>query len=389
LSLSGCLGCGERCSPRKSQESQSNDGTDCRSSPDRKGDASMVIALAGNANVGKSAVFNQLTGVDQILGNWPGKTVERAEGILQYKGRKIRIIDLPGIYSFSTYSLEELVSRDFIALEKPDIVVNVVDASALERNLFFTLQLLELEAPLILALNQVDLMEKRGIHVDIEKLSKALGVPVVPMVAIKGKGVTELTEEIVKLAGRRALPSAVESGIKSRLKYGKEVEERIERLARLLNGIKIDYTRRWVAIKLLEKDEEITKLVAGMDGSLVSAASDLAKELEEMHGESSNVIISAERYHVAEEIARSAQSIGVEGVSITDRLTPSRFIRSWAISASWQSSAGCWSGPLSSVPRSPNCSSRRSAPSSNWSRWYQVRWEIFSGTEPLPVLWPD
>jgi ferrous iron transport protein B len=126
----------------------------------------MVVALAGNANVGKSAVFNQLTGVDQILGNWPGKTVERAEGILQYKGQKIRVIDLPGIYSFSTYSMEELVSRNFIALEKPDIVVNVVDASALERNLFFTLQLLELEAPLILALNQVDLMEKRNIHVD-------------------------------------------------------------------------------------------------------------------------------------------------------------------------------------------------------------------------------
>lgn len=320
MSLSGCLGCGKGSSCGRSQKSQLNDGSDCRSCPDRKGDASMVIALAGNANVGKSAVFNQLTGVDQILGNWPGKTVERAEGILQYKGRKIRVIDLPGIYSFSTYSLEELVSRDFIALEKPDIVVNVVDASALERNLFFTLQLLELEAPLILALNQVDLMEKRGIHVDIGKLSKALGVPVVPMVAIKGKGVTELTEEIVKLAGRRALPSAVESGIKSNLKYGKEVEERIEKLARLLNGIKIDYPRRWVAIKLLEKDEEITKLVAGMDGSLVSAASDLANELEEMHGESSNVIISAERYHVAEEIARSAQSIGVDAVSITDRL---------------------------------------------------------------------
>jgi ferrous iron transport protein B len=129
-----------------------------------------------------------------------------------------------------------------------------------------------------------------------------------------------LTEEIVKLAGQRSAPSPIESGIKSRLKYGKEVEERIEKLARLLDGIKIDYPRRWVAIKLLEKDEEITKLVAGMDGSLVSAASDLAKELEEMHGESSNVIISAERYHVAEEIARNAQSIGVEGVSLTDRL---------------------------------------------------------------------
>ena len=317
--MSGCLGCPAGGSCNKSQsgnsqfgKSQSSDGRDCGSCQDHKKDACMVIALAGNANVGKSAVFNQLTGVDQILGNWPGKTVERAEGILQYKGQKIKIIDLPGIYSFSTYSMEELVSRDFIALEKPDIVVNVIDASALERNLFFTLQLLELEAPLILALNQVDLMEKRGIYVDNEKLAAALGVPVVPMVAIKGKGIAELTEEIVRLAGNRKRPP--------KIKYGKEVEERIERLARLLDGIQIDYPRRWVAIKLLEKDEEITKLVGKMDGALVQAASALAEELEQMHGESSNVIISAERYHVAEEIARSVQRIGVEGVSLTDRL---------------------------------------------------------------------
>ncbi len=312
------MGCPAGGSCNKSQsvnskfgKSQSTEG-DSRSCRDHKKDACMVIALAGNANVGKSAVFNQLTGVDQILGNWPGKTVERAEGILQYKGQKIRVIDLPGIYSFSTYSLEELVSRDFIALEKPDIVVNVIDASALERNLFFTLQLLELEAPLILALNQVDLMEKRGIYVDNEKLAAALGVPVVPMVAIKGKGISELTEEIVKLAGNRRLPPEI--------KYGKEVEERIERLARLLDRIEIDYPRRWVAIKLLEKDEEITKLIGKMDDTLVQAASALAEELEQMHGESSSVIISAERYHVAEEIARSVQRIGIEGVSLTDRL---------------------------------------------------------------------
>lgn len=299
--MSGCQGCGAGRSCNKSKKSQ-----------ERKKDARMVVALAGNANVGKSAVFNQLTGVDQILGNWPGKTVERAEGILQYKGQKIRVIDLPGIYSFSTYSLEELVSRNFIALEKPDIVVNVIDASALERNLFFTLQLLELEAPIILALNQVDLMEKRNIHVDCEKLAKTLGVPVVPMVAIKGKGVSELTEEIVKFADNRMLSPEI--------KYGKEVEERIEKLAQLLGGVEIDYPRRWVAIKLLEKDEEITKIVEKMDGTLVQAALALTEELEQMHGESSNVIISAERYHVAEEIARSAQSIGIEGVSLTDRL---------------------------------------------------------------------
>ncbi len=110
-------------------------------------DADYTIALAGNANVGKSVIFNQLTGVDQIIGNWPGKTVERAEGLLLHKGKRIRVIDLPGIYSFSTYSMEELVSRDFIALEHPDAVINVIDASALERNLFFTIQLTGTGAP--------------------------------------------------------------------------------------------------------------------------------------------------------------------------------------------------------------------------------------------------
>jgi len=149
--------------------------------------ADLVVALAGNANVGKSAVFNQLTGVDQIVGNWPGKTVERAEGKLQYQGLKIRVIDLPGIYSFSTYSMEELVSRDFIAQEKPDIVVNVVDATALERNLFFTIQLLELNAPLVVALNQIDLMESKGISIDRQRLEDP-GSPCCPYCCHKRKG---------------------------------------------------------------------------------------------------------------------------------------------------------------------------------------------------------
>jgi len=277
-----------------------------------KKDADLIVALAGNANVGKSAVFNQLTGVDQIIGNWPGKTVERAEGTLAYKGRKIKIIDLPGIYSFSTYSMEELVSRDFIALEKPDIVVNVVDATALERNLFFTIQLLELNAPMIIAINQIDFMEKKGISIDYEKLGKLLGVTVVPTVAIKGKGISELTEQIVKLADQRRAPPEI--------KYGKEVEQRIEMLMAHLSKIETNYPRRWLAIKLLERDDEITKLIKGLNRGIVQIADDLAKEIEKIHGEPSSVVISAERYKIADEIARSVQRIRTEEVSLTDKI---------------------------------------------------------------------
>lgn len=284
----------------------------CPPSKGPEGNAELTVALAGNANVGKSAVFNQLTGVDQIIGNWPGKTVERAEGMLQHKGRKIKIIDLPGIYSFSTYSMEELVSRDFIALEKPDIVVNVVDASALERNLFFTIQLLELNAPVIIALNQIDLMEKKGISIDYVNLGELLGVAVVPTVAIKGKGISELTEQIVKLAEQRRSPPE--------LKYGKEVEQRIEMLAALLGKIETGYPRRWLAIKLLEKDEVITKLIKGLDSTIVQVAEELAEEIERIHGEPSSVVISAERYKIADEIARAVQQIRTEEETLTDKL---------------------------------------------------------------------
>ena len=172
--------------------------------------------LPGNANVGKSVTFNQLTGVDQIIGNWPGKTVERAEGLLQYKGKRIRVIDLPGIYSFSTYSMEELVSREYIALEHPDAVVNVIDASALERNLFFTIQLMELAPPLLVSVNQIDLAEKKGISVDTAKLAKLLGVPVIPTVAIRGKGISNLTEAILDLVHDHPVPPVSRHGGRSK-----------------------------------------------------------------------------------------------------------------------------------------------------------------------------
>jgi ferrous iron transport protein B len=152
----------------------------------------LLIALAGNANVGKSVIFNYLTGLHQHIGNWPGKTVERAEGTLQFRGYTIDIVDLPGIYSLSTYSLEELVSRKYIAVERPDVVINVVDASVLERNLFFTLQLMELETPMAIALNQIDMAKGKGIQIDIDSLEQLLGIPVIPTVAIKGVGIDKL-----------------------------------------------------------------------------------------------------------------------------------------------------------------------------------------------------
>jgi ferrous iron transport protein B len=265
-----------------------------------------IVALAGNSNVGKSAIFNQLTGVDQIIGNWPGKTVERAEGLLQHKGLRIKIIDLPGIYSFSTYSLEEVVSRDFIALEKPDVVVNVIDASALERNLFFTLQLIELEVPMVIALNQVDLMEKKGLSVDVKKLSEALGVPVVTTVAIKGKGIQELTEKIIEASAARALPRPV--------RYGREVEERIERITVALTGLNIGYPARWTAIKLLERDAEIIKLVEKSNPEIPMLAQSLAEGIERIHGEPSSIVITGERYHVADMIAHRVLKETAPGV---------------------------------------------------------------------------
>jgi ferrous iron transport protein B len=275
----------------------------------------MVVALAGNANVGKSAIFNHLTGVDQIIGNWPGKTVERAEGMLLYKGMKIKVIDLPGIYSFSTYSMEELVSRDFIALEKPDLVVNVVDATALERNLFFTLQLVELGVPMIVALNQTDLMAKKGISIDVKKLEEVLGVPVVTTVAIKGKGIDRLTEHIVAAAKTRSPPKTI--------RYGKEVEERIEKLVPLIGGAGLAYPARWTAIKLMECDPAIGKLVAAIPG-LAESALTLSGELVQMHGEPCSIVMTGERYQVADRIAREVISESAAGSpgkkTLTERL---------------------------------------------------------------------
>jgi ferrous iron transport protein B len=254
-----------------------------------------TVALAGNANVGKSVIFNQLTGGSQIVGNWPGKTVEKAEGFTEQGGLMMRIVDLPGIYSLSTYSEEEIVSREFIAKQHPDLVVDIIDASNLERNLFFLFQLMELEVPIVIALNQYDVVEEKGFEIDDKKLSELLGIPVVKTVATRNRGLRELFQVIADMlkTGKEGF---------GKVRYGKEVEERIAKLSKVLEKLQdISYPLRFVAIKLLEKDPLITSEIKSPE--IISLVENLVKELEDIHGEKSETVIISERYSVASRIA--------------------------------------------------------------------------------------
>lgn len=163
----------------------------------------ILVGLAGNPNAGKTTLFNALTGARQHVGNWPGKTVEKKEGSFEHQGQEIRIVDLPGTYSLSAFSPEEVIARDFIVQEKPDVVVTVVDASNLERNLYLAVQVLETEAPVILVLNMMDMAASQNIHIQAEALSQALAVPVIRTVARKEQGLTELMDTIITTATRQ------------------------------------------------------------------------------------------------------------------------------------------------------------------------------------------
>lgn len=222
----------------------------------------ITVALAGNPNSGKTTVFNNLTGARQHVGNWPGVTVEKKEGSCGYQGCNMRVVDLPGVYSLTAYSLDEIIARNFVVEEKPDVVVDIVDASNLERNLYLTVQLLEMEAKVIVALNMMDVAESRRYQIDIKELSRLMGVPVVPMVASRNQGTRELLQTIADVAENRIQVNGLE------LKYGQEVEEEIEKLEKSISRspLAFKYPTRWLAVKLLEEDEETIKMFKEVRG---------------------------------------------------------------------------------------------------------------------------
>jgi len=213
----------------------------------------ITIALVGNPNSGKTTVFNNLTGARQHVGNWPGVTVEKKEGRCNFKGYNIKVVDLPGVYSLTAYSLDEVVARDYVFDGKPDVVVDIVDASNLERNLYLAVQLLEMGTNLVMALNMMDVAESRGYRIDVEELSRLLGVPVVPQVAARNQGTRELLQTIVDVAEGNIQVEGIH------VQYGHDVEEEVAKLEKLVsdNSLSKRYPARWLAVKLLEGDEEI------------------------------------------------------------------------------------------------------------------------------------
>jgi ferrous iron transport protein B len=267
------------------------------------------IALAANANTGKSTFFNQVTGASQHVGNWPGKTVEKVEGFVKFGMYDVHILDLPGTYSLSAYSEEEMVAREYIAIHKPDVVLNIVDASAIERNLYLTVQLLELEAPIVVALNMIDVAAKKGFKINVERFSEILGVPVIPMVAISGRGVGEALSKAVEVAIGKIKTSPM------KVVYGLEVEKALSKLTeelreKLPNMCKL-YPARWLAIKLLEEDEDILRKVSNEPGGpeVIKLSKDIIEQLEAMHGEPIQAIIASERYAIVNRIVKEVLTV--------------------------------------------------------------------------------
>jgi len=220
----------------------------------------IIIALAGNPNSGKTTVFNNLTGAHQHVGNWPGVTVEKKEGVTEYGGYRLQVVDLPGVYSLTAYSQDEIITRDYLMNAGPGtVVVDIVDASNLERNLYLTIQVLEMGVPVIVALNMMDQAESKGHIIDTAALSKLLGAPIVAMSAHRNRGTRELLEAIVKMANGASHMSPL------KIRYGREVEEEIAGLEPLISTTELGraYSPRWLALKLLEEDEEIARRFEG------------------------------------------------------------------------------------------------------------------------------
>jgi ferrous iron transport protein B len=257
----------------------------------------ITVALAGNPNSGKTTVFNQITGTRQHVGNWPGVTVEKKEGVIQHNGYRLRVVDLPGTYSLTAYSLEEIVARRFLVDDKPDVVVDIVDASNLERNLYLATQLIELGVKLILALNMADVAEARGHDIDADKLGALLGVPVVFTVGTRNQGIKELLNKVVEVAEDRETSSR-----HIHIAYGRELEKEIKKIQDVIwqdPSIGKRYSTRWLAVKLLENDGAARERVGALGeiGSRILLQAEASRaRLAEIYQDDTEMVLTDQRY---------------------------------------------------------------------------------------------
>ncbi|HIS26222.1 MAG TPA: ferrous iron transport protein B [Candidatus Pullilachnospira intestinigallinarum] len=273
------------------------------------------IALAGNPNCGKTTMFNALTGANQYVGNWPGVTVEKKEGKLKSKkakGEDVTVTDLPGIYSLSPYTLEEVVSRNYLLDENPDVIIDLVDATNIERNLYLTTQLMETGVPVVIALNMSDLLAKRGITIDTKRLSMVLGCPVIETSALKQTGLQELVDEAVRTARKREqkLPGEI---------FSKELEKAVSQVKDLLPASVSEEKRRWYAVKLLENDSKVTETVK-LSGDGASVTAGLRKDLEKKRDDDMESIVTDERYKYIQKIVSTTVKKGKEKLTVSDKI---------------------------------------------------------------------
>lgn len=278
------------------------------------------IALAGNPNCGKTTMFNDLTGANQYVGNWPGVTVEKKEGKYT-KDKDVTVTDLPGIYSLSPYSPEEIVARDYLLDGDPDVVINLIDATNLERNLYLTTQILELGLPVVIALNMMDLVEKNGDKIDVDKLSRELGCPIVPTSALKGRGMDELVKTAIEL-GKKGVPAAPQ------IRFSDEIETALAKIIDVLGSRVSSATARWFAIKVLEGEERtISQLkLTDADKKTVDAIRDALET--ELDDDAESIVTSA-RYDEIAGVVDDTVKKSTKGMSTTqkiDRVVTNRFL---------------------------------------------------------------
>jgi len=263
--------------------------TEASALPSRK---TIRIALAGNPNSGKTTIFNNLTGAQQHVGNYPGVTVEKKEGRFRHDGREIHVTDLPGTYSLTAYTVEELIARNFLIEERPDVVVDVVDESNLERNLYLAVQLMELGVPLILAFNMNDVAKAQGLETDTRLLSELFGVTIVPTVGHKGVGMVELKEAVIEVADAKAQENH------RTVSYGEEIDVELARIITLLEkgpALPRNLNARWVAVKLLENDGEVRRMVeetSGDPAAIFSAVEAARHRIERDFGDTPEIVIA-------------------------------------------------------------------------------------------------